>query len=146
MLVPLATRQLNDLTPKIAAAVKAKDAKLYLALVETRGTLTSEPYRVADRTEWLFLKRIVEERDHHRCSRCSAQRPNVQLQCAHRIARKNGGDDEPRNLTTLCLKCHEKEHPWMFKYQQKKQKDPVSAIEILKMKRTLSRVAMRSGR
>lgn len=53
------------------------------------------------------LRQAVLERDRHRCTMCGAA---DSLHIHHIKHRKDGGQDVVENLTTLCNKCHAREH------------------------------------
>lgn len=55
------------------------------------------------------ISQAVYERDNHQCVQCQSTKGIVPH---HKIHRSKGGSDELDNLITLCLECHQKEHPW----------------------------------
>lgn len=55
-----------------------------------------------------FMKRIVHERDSHRCVQCLL--PGNNLDAHHIIPVSDGGLDEVSNMITLCRKCHTEVH------------------------------------
>lgn len=58
--------------------------------------------------EWRMVKRIVLERDHHRCRRCQKKgASNDRGLSVHHIIPRPTGKDLPENLITLCYKCHD---------------------------------------
>lgn len=95
------------------------------------------------RAEWLALRERVLQRDQYRCKGCGRGRPTVQLQVAHIIAKQRGGNDSMANLRTLCLECHQREHPWMFRYQQRNAGDLASVAEFAQTKKLLHRTIRR---
>jgi len=58
--------------------------------------------------EWEKTKYNVVQRDGYRCTRCGAN--NIQLYVHHIIPLSEGGTNDPKNLTTLCENCYEKQH------------------------------------
>jgi len=59
------------------------------------------------------LRERVYERDEHRCQHCgrhSRPRGSAELRIRHVVPRPRGGSDHPRNLLTLCRKCHDRIH------------------------------------
>lgn len=59
------------------------------------------------------LRKRVYERDDHRCQHCgrhSRPRGSAELRIRHVVPRPRGGSDHPRNLLTLCRKCHDRIH------------------------------------
>jgi hypothetical protein len=58
---------------------------------------------------WLALRFATLKRDKYRCRLCGTTAEDgdhVRLEVDHRIARANGGTDEPGNLWTLCFSCN----------------------------------------
>jgi 5-methylcytosine-specific restriction endonuclease McrA len=55
---------------------------------------------------WRKVRAKVLARDRHRCVRCGA--PAVVVH--HARALGEGGRDDPRNLASLCARCHAREH------------------------------------
>lgn len=53
------------------------------------------------------VRREVYQRDGYVCALCGNHGP---LQIHHVIRRGQGGSDSPRNLITLCDKCHAAAH------------------------------------
>lgn len=54
---------------------------------------------------WKEIKMAVIRRDHYRCFRCE-KKYKVTLSVHHLIPRDEGGEDNPENLITLCVECH----------------------------------------
>lgn len=60
-------------------------------------------------TGWRKIRRMVVERDGHRCRACGKDLrgvPGWLTEVHHVLARIEGGDDHPSNLVTLCVMCH----------------------------------------
>jgi 5-methylcytosine-specific restriction endonuclease McrA len=100
--------------------------------------------------EWKRLRVEVFERDYYRCRAkrpdgriCLQGPPKTQIQCAHILARKNGGSDEMINLITKCVECHAREHPWMFRYLKGTAKNLVNVVKVRMVKNTLRRASLR---
>ena len=56
-------------------------------------------------SQWRDARLFVLERDGYRCQNptCGTR---YDLDVHHKRWRKDGGDDDPSNLTTLCGRCH----------------------------------------
>jgi len=65
-------------------------------------------YRDGDQKDFYNTKEFVLYRDNHTCQICGSK--NKKLQVHHIIPRSKGGTNEPKNLTTLCVVCHDKVH------------------------------------
>lgn len=58
-------------------------------------------------TAWTKLRKQILERDRHLCQPCLQQgRATPATQVDHRIAKANGGTDDPDNLRAICGPCH----------------------------------------
>ena len=69
----------------------------------------AEQRRVYASLEWLFARGQALQRDGYRCQRCA--RP-WRLEVHHKHSLRDGGAAfDLENLTTLCARCHEQEHP-----------------------------------
>jgi 5-methylcytosine-specific restriction endonuclease McrA len=66
-------------------------------------TRRSEPGGVKNAAE----RRQVLARDGWRCQQCGAK---THLEVHHRQFRSHGGEDDERNLITLCSACHRQCH------------------------------------
>ena len=55
-------------------------------------------------------KAYVLSRDNYACQCCKAKGKGVRLEVHHVVYRSQGGSDNPDNLITLCVKCHEAVH------------------------------------
>lgn len=61
---------------------------------------------------WGQLREEVLDRDEHTCTMCKTS--SGFLTVHHKIPLSLGGRNELKNLTTLCIKCHEKIHNTKF--------------------------------
>ena len=52
-------------------------------------------------------RRLVLQRDNHRCTQCGA---TSDLEVHHIVPRAEGGTNDPDNLVTLCANCHSDSH------------------------------------
>lgn len=60
---------------------------------------------------WEMLRRYIFRRDRYRCKRCHKFFRDARLLDFHHVVPKEiGGSDNPRNLATLCEKCHDLIH------------------------------------
>ena len=57
----------------------------------------------AYKRDWPRIRREVKDRDGWRCRKCGKA---GRLEVHHKVAVRDGGDDHPNNLETLCLDCH----------------------------------------
>lgn len=56
---------------------------------------------------WLRLRFRVLKRDGYRCQLCGrTAQDGVKLEVDHKVARHNGGSDDPSNLHVLCFPCN----------------------------------------
>lgn len=63
----------------------------------------AKPRQLSPGLRWKVLKR-----DKFKCVACGiGKKEGALLQIDHKIARVNGGTNEPKNLRTLCLECNE---------------------------------------
>lgn len=53
--------------------------------------------------EWAALRKLVLDRDNHRCRSCGS---TDRLQVHHTIPLSKGGKNNLLNLKTLCFSCH----------------------------------------
>lgn len=56
-----------------------------------------------------FSRQKIIQRDGGKCQWCGQKSPQVKLEVHHIIPVSQGGDDNVRNLITLCVDCHKKE-------------------------------------
>jgi len=52
---------------------------------------------------WRYLRLQCFHRDGYRCVRCGS---GLRLECDHKVALSEGGEDVLDNLRTLCRDCH----------------------------------------
>jgi len=57
-----------------------------------------------DKERWKTISLKILARDGFKCRRCGSRE---HLTIHHIVPRKRGGKTEPRNLITLCKKCHD---------------------------------------
>ena len=62
------------------------------------------------------VREYVLFRDNHICQACNGKSHDSILEVHHKIQRKDGGSDSPKNLITLCKTCHENYHKGILKY------------------------------
>lgn len=63
----------------------------------------------SSRSAWHEARYPILERDGYQCQECGSTQD---LDVHHIQARKDGGDDSPENLITLCKGCHAKTKSW----------------------------------
>lgn len=62
---------------------------------------------------WDEIRKAVYKRDGYTCQHCGRQGGpfgNAELHCHHIRPKSEGGTHHPRNLQTLCWRCHNAEH------------------------------------
>jgi 5-methylcytosine-specific restriction endonuclease McrA len=70
--------------------------------------VTKRRYRPKpDKANWFSIKEFINERDNYCCQKCNS---DGKLNVHHIKLLCDGGTNDPKNLITLCLKCHAKEH------------------------------------
>lgn len=77
-------------TPKITPHISQK-------AIDTRTRLEA----------YLKIRKEIFARDHFKCRECGFKN---HLQVHHIIPRSKGGSDDPKNLITLCNRCHQGKH------------------------------------
>lgn len=82
-----------------------------------KGGLRTELEKRLDTAEWRKLRVTIYERDGYACQDCGKACKNTRdakgdggakIQCHHIVPRRDGGTDDPANLVTLCMSCHQK--------------------------------------
>lgn len=64
-------------------------------------------YAVQNFYIWKSLRNRVFKRDNYTCQRCQEKKSDYELECDHIIPISKGGNIlDPKNLQTLCKKCH----------------------------------------
>ncbi len=85
------------------------------SLRAAEGIISGLPVKMPHATErvresaWPKIRSLVLMRDDHTCLECGSDlssRPGWLVEVHHVIPRSRGGDDDPRNLKTLCTDCH----------------------------------------
>jgi len=66
------------------------------------------------------VKAFVLHRDGHQCQKCKTKKGKLHVH--HLVFRSQGGSDEPNNLLTLCVECHEELHRGEFTLKGRKAK------------------------
>ena len=58
------------------------------------------------------LRRLILERDEFLCRFCNrgGRYSDYLLEIHHIVWRRHGGQDQPSNLMTICVECHDKLH------------------------------------
>lgn len=76
-------------------------------LIDNRALLEQIDTQLESR-RGLSLRFAIFRRDGYRCQICgrNAQEHGVTLEVDHRLARAQGGSDDPANLWTLCFDCN----------------------------------------
>ncbi len=59
---------------------------------------------------WDELRKYIFRRDKHKCFHCHRRFLASSLICHHIIYKENNGSDNPKNLRTVCVDCHNKTH------------------------------------
>lgn len=60
---------------------------------------------------WELIRKAVLRRDRFQCQGCGA---TLGLNVHHIVPVSRGGEDDPRNLISLCNDCHAAIHPWLL--------------------------------
>lgn len=70
--------------------------------------IKGEDYQNGEQKDFWNLREYILHRDNHKCQNpnCKNKDKNPILNIHHIIYRSEGGTDTPRNLITLCNKCH----------------------------------------
>lgn len=56
-----------------------------------------------------YDRAAILKRDCHTCQNCGKRKQKKNLEVHHIIPRSKGGTDDPTNLVTLCVRCHDRE-------------------------------------
>ena len=72
-----------------------------------KGGTSTELQKRINNPEWKKLRLIIYKRDNYTCQICG-RHCYKDIQCHHIISVVDGGEDKPKNLTTLDNKCHGK--------------------------------------
>jgi 5-methylcytosine-specific restriction endonuclease McrA len=91
----------QDITTLVAETITTPLAKV-IQLQQQSASLEDKP-------GWLALRFATLKRDKYRCRLCGTAAEDgdhVRLEVDHRIARFNGGTNDPGNLWTLCFACN----------------------------------------
>jgi 5-methylcytosine-specific restriction endonuclease McrA len=103
--VNISTKPYNRHWGSVPAA--CRQLALYHAGKITRKALlrplVTTPHRPAIRPSLRFA---VLKRDNHTCQSCGRAAPHVKLELDHIIPVRDGGQDTPDNLRTLCRECN----------------------------------------
>jgi hypothetical protein len=83
-------------------------------VAKSGGILLWEYYKFDYPPDWEHRCQRVQKRDKFRCTSCQAQREVLQVH--HKATVGSGGSHHLYNLTTLCKRCHLKEHPWLIQH------------------------------
>ena len=60
---------------------------------------------------WNMIRKAVLRRDRFQCQGCGQ---TLGLNVHHIVPVSRGGEDDPRNLISLCNDCHAAIHPWLL--------------------------------
>lgn len=94
---------ISEQEPKVIEIIKNKKP------VKLKHKLRTENSRCIrkNRKYYEFMRRIVLDRDKHKCRQCGS---DDMLEVHHIVERCNGGTDDISNLITLCAVCHANKH------------------------------------
>jgi len=127
----------------IATLKYRKRAKKYKHLYEEtqKPKLPTRPHmsekaiqKRMDLQHYLKIRSQVLLRDNFRCQKCNYYK---HLEVHHIIPRSKGGSDDPKNLITLCQRCHARKHG--FKNRENKRKRHSKRNRRKKFKRYLNK-------
>lgn len=92
--------------------------------------IKGKEYQNGEQKDFWNLREYILHRDNHQCQNpnCKNKDKNPVLNVHHIIYRSKGGTDTPRNLITLCSKCHTPEnhkkdgflYQWMLEHHKVK--------------------------
>ena len=77
---------------------------------------------------WWKTRRVVLERDGHRCRACSQSHG---LDVHHVIARSLGGTNDKSNLITLCRDCHASVHGHVLVLRWHRHGEPAKTVRFI---------------
>jgi len=86
----------------------------------TNPSVEKKGYQEGEQKGFYNTKAYILHRDGYKCQKC--KKSKVKLQVHHIISRSNKGTNEPKNLITLCVDCHEKLHNGDFTIMGSKSK------------------------
>jgi hypothetical protein len=90
------------------------------------------------RERWLEVRSQILLRDHFRCRECGYYK---HLEVHHIIPKSKGGTDDPKNLVTLCQRCHDKKHGIVRQKRENKRRRHNRRNHRKKLKRYLKKHA-----
>lgn len=79
--------------------------------------IKGKEYQEGDQLGFWNTREFVLHRDNHTCQACKGKSKDKILEVHHKIRRKDGGSDSPKNLITLCKTCHKNYHQGNLKYK-----------------------------
>ena len=94
-------------------------------------------YEYYKHLDWRVLEADIIIRDNYTCQMCKTYFSSynlLALTAHHIVSRKNGGNDDPRNLITLCDHCHDIAEDKELSFKQIKEYYK-KFINIIKIKR-----------
>jgi len=82
--------------------------------------INGKEYQEGEQLGFYNIREYILHRDNHVCQYCKGKSKDKILQVHHIIPRSQGGTDNPENLLTLCLTCHDKHHNGEIKLKAKR--------------------------
>ena len=82
------------------------DKETYFALWRRKNPQPLAPSDMDKMYAWYLARYEVYTRDTFKCQNTACEGKTDLLTVHHIKAQRNGGEDKPRNLITLCDKCH----------------------------------------
>lgn len=115
-------RTLDDFVERIRAGgfsrqcedVKDQSVEIKIIRAWKKGLILPGRQYTAYPKNWSFTAAYIKHLDKERCNRCRESRadyPELILHAHHIVHRSWGGSNNRKNLVTLCLACHQKQHP-----------------------------------
>ena len=115
-------RTLDDFVERIRAGgfsrqcedVRDQSVEIKIIRAWKKGLIVPGRQYTAYPKNWPFTAAYIKHLDNERCNRCRKSRsddPDLILHAHHIVHRSWGGSNNRKNLVTLCLACHQKQHP-----------------------------------
>lgn len=115
-------RTLDDFVERIRAGgfsrqcgdVRDQSVEIKIIRAWKKGLILPGRQYTAYPKNWPFTAAYIKHLDKERCNRCRKSRsddPDLILHAHHIVHRSWGGSNNRKNLVTLCLGCHQKQHP-----------------------------------
>jgi 5-methylcytosine-specific restriction endonuclease McrA len=90
-------------THEDALDAEASDSITEAGVFEPSPLCHNEPVKGA---EWEIIRKLILERDGHKCRICGGGGDGQPLQVHHKTPRALDGPHDPDNLITVCQRCH----------------------------------------